>query len=324
MINIHILEAPYLSNVAYWRIFRPLQVMKLLCPGQFSFTFGRKEMDFSTVFNADVIICPRPGQKPFVFDFILKAKQNGAAVIVDLDDDILNLPPVHDLYHDYKPGSPANEEARKIIEIADFFWYSTPKFLETYPNNGIVVPNAVLPADLPSEPAPDRGIWTWRGRSIQIHDLIYAGQHWYDEIRDKAKKWYFMGFLPPLDHLPNAESLQFISDPQEYFQKWAMLKANGVWKPMMKCDFNDHKSNIAWIEATIAGGVCLTNYAGEPGWELATAEFPDYQTACELWQRSKEKILTDYNLIKTAQQRAQSIAALCSPTKATLPATEST
>lgn len=323
MINVHVLEHPLLSNVAYWRIFRPLQVVKRLYPGVFNFTFKKEKLDYADAWNADLIICPRPGAKPFCFDFIRKAKQNGTAVVVDMDDDVLNLPENHDLYHDYKEGGPSNIEVKKVLELADFFWFSTPKFLETYTENGIVVPNAVLPGDLPESPAPDRGVWTWRGRSIQIHDLIGAGAAWYDENRAKAQQWYFLGFLPPLAHLPNAETLAYISDTQEYFEKWKALGANGVWKPMINHPFNDHKSNIAWIEATIAGGVCLTNYAGKPGWELATNEWPTYKQACELWEKSKAVILEDYNLIKTAQARAQSMLAICSHLLPTSPDTAS-
>lgn len=321
MINVHVLEYPLLSNVAYWRIFRPLQVVKRLYPGVFNFTFKKEKLDYSDAWNADLIICPRPGAKPFVSEFILKAKQNGAKVIVDMDDDVLNLPENHDLYHDYKEGGPSNIEVKKVLDLADMFWFSTPKFLETYSNQGICVPNAVLPGDLPNEPAPDKGVWTWRGRSIQIHDLIGAGWDLYDEIRGKAKKWYFLGFLPPLNHLPNVETLPYISDPQEYFQKWLILRANGVWKPMINHPFNDHKSNIAWIEATLAGGVCLTNYAGLPGWELATDEFPTYKQSCELWEKSKAEILENYNLIKTAQARAQSMLQICSHLLPTSPDT---
>jgi hypothetical protein len=325
MINVHVLEYPLLSNVAYWRLFRPIQVIRRLYPGVFNFQVLKKGMDFSHILNSDIIISPRPGQLPYVSEYILKAKKNGVSFIVDLDDDLLNLPRHHDIFHDYKEGEPAREEALKILDLADIFWYSTPKFLETYGKTygkpGMVIPNAVLPGDLPNGPAPDRGVWTWRGRAAQIHDLIGAGWDWYEEIKEKPKLWVFLGFDPPLRHAVNTDSVRHISDPQEYFEKWKALGANGVWKPIINHPFNDHKSNIAWIEATIAGGVCLTNYAGKPGWELATDEFPDYKTACELWEKSKAEILENYNLIKTAQLRAQSMLQICSHLLPTSPDT---
>lgn len=324
MINVHVLEPPVLSNVAYWRLWQPLQIIKLMYPGVFRFTWKRKELDFSDAWNADIVITARPGAKPDINEYLEKARLNGAKVIVDVDDHVLNLPKFHDLYHDYKVGAQAHKRAVKTCENANFFWFSTPKFLETYSSNGIVVPNAILPEFLPDEPAPDRGLWAWRGRSIQVHDLIYAGQQWYNKIKKKPKQWMFLGWLPPLDHAENADSAPYVDDPQKYIELIRKSGFNGMWKPMIECDFNDHKSNIAWIEATMSGGVCLTNYAGRPGWELATGNFPTYKEAVKLWEKSREEIVKNYNLIETAKIRAQSMLSLCSHLLPTSPDTGST
>ena len=87
-------------------------------------------------------------------------------------------------------------------------------------------------------------------------------------------------------------------------------RLNVIWKPLLVHPFNDHKSNINWLGATMAGGYTITNYAGRPGWEYASAEILPYSDACDLWAASKENIIENYNLIKTAQMRAQTIARL--------------
>lgn len=312
MINVHILEPPKLSNVAYWRLWEPLRVIKAMYPGVFRFTFKRERLDFADAWNADLVITARPGMKPDINEYLQKAQANGAQVIVDTDDHILGLPRFHDLYHDYKPGAPAYKRAEKTLQLANQHWFSTPKFLETYSKAGLVVPNAVLPDYLPDTPAPDNGIWAWRGRSIQVHDLIYAGQKWYDEIKDKPKKWLFLGWLPPLSHEETAETLAYVDDTQKYIQLIRQTRLNGIWKPMVKCDFNDHKSNVSWLEAAISGGVCLTNYAGKPEWKNSTAKFPTHKEGIKLWEKSKAEILENYNLVKTAQARAQNMLHLCS------------
>jgi hypothetical protein len=76
------------------------------------------------------------------------------------------------------------------------------------------------------------------------------------------------------------------------------------------CLFNDAKSNIAWIEATVSGGICLTNYAGKTAWENAVSEMPTYDEAVVIWEKSKERILKDFNLIEGAKLRAASIERL--------------
>ena len=330
MIKVIVLEPPMLSNVAWWRLWMPLMAIKRMYKGVFLFEFKRKELTYDDAWNADIVICPRPGGKPDVNEFLEKAKREGAKLIVDIDDHILGLPEFHDLYHDYKPGSEAHKNAVKTLQMADCFWFSTEKFLETYHTGGIVVKNAIPPEWLPETPAPDNNLWAWRGRSFQVHDLIYAGQDWYNGGGNAmAKHWLFLGWKPPLQHLENATSAAYIADTQEYIQKVRQSGFSGMWKPMVDCEFNDHKSNISWIEATLSGGACLTNYAGRPGWEHATDTFPDYEKICELWTASAAEIRLNYNLYTEADKRARSMLALCShllPTSAdtanTLPTAE--
>lgn len=329
-INVLILEHSLLSNVAWWRTYRPLWVVSKLSdeglfPVEFNFRVKRKDLDYSDMWWAHLIIVSRPFAKPYISDFLVEAKQNGCKVIVDIDDDVFNLPKTHALYSAYKPGSANQKEIEKAFKSADLFWFSTPKFLETYTNQGVVIPNAIFPEEIPAQPAPDRGHWAWRGTTIQYHDILAQdARKWYEENRDKAKKWFFLGVLPPMDHAENAELLDYIESPRQYMEAIHRAQFNGFWKPLMDHQFNEHKSNIALIEATMSGGACITNFAGRPGWETATDTFPTYEKACELWQASKELISTKYNLWNTAQMRAQTMHALCSPQTATSPNTDAT
>jgi hypothetical protein len=86
-----------------------------------------------------------------------------------------------------------------------------------------------------------------------------------------------------------------------------MFGINAIWKPLTDCAFNDHKSNINLLVATIGGGYCITNYAGRPGWEFASSEVLPYPEACELWRAAKDDIIKRYNLADTARMRAESI-----------------
>lgn len=315
MINILVLEYPILSNIAYWRLFGPLGLMVKIFPGVFDIRFARKDLDYSDIFWADVVIMARPGsgkkgEQQTINEFVKKWKQSARFApryfIVDIDDDILHLPDVHALAGDFKDKA-RRKATEDCLGMADLFWFSTEAFLKTYHSGGLVVKNAILQSELPEEPSPDTGHWAWRGQSIQVHDLWRKGRHEWMKIRDKAKGWTFIGYYPPLDHGENSKFLPALDDPETYFAMLPNLKLNGIWKPMMDCGFNDHKSNIALIEATIAGGCCLTNYAGMPGWENATATFPTYKEGVALWEKAREDIEENYNLIFETRKRAESI-----------------
>jgi intein/homing endonuclease len=63
--------------------------------------------------------------------------------------------------------------------------------------------------------------------------------------------------------------------------------------------FISHNSNIAWIEATLAGGICVTNYATKPGWEWAVDHFTDNADfIASQWAASRAAIVEHYNLEK--------------------------
>jgi hypothetical protein len=337
MIKITVLETPYLDAVSYWRLFRPLQVMRVLYPGTFEVEFKepQEKLNYADAAFTDVIINVRPGRYPKLNDYLEKAFELGKAIIGDLDDDTNDLPINHSLAMTYEKQNnvdPATgltpfERAKKFTK---WWWYSTPYLLDKY-GNGEVIPNAVLPSELPAAPCPDRGWFAWRGREVQVHDLNVAGQVQYDAIREASNAMFFIGYLPPIQHGSNVGILPKSGDLTEFFEKAEAtgekpvilmpriddvdkymrqiraMQFNAFWKPLNACGFNDAKSNIAWIEATLAGGVCITNYAGRPGWEFATDKPLPYDAACEVWRQSREHIHKNYNLVHAAQQRAECI-----------------
>jgi hypothetical protein len=81
-----------------------------------------------------------------------------------------------------------------------------------------------------------------------------------------------------------------------------------MWKPLLPSVFNDGKSNIAWLEATMGGGACVTNYAGKSGWETCLPDFDFTESVIhDAWRASCEKILNDHNLYDQARVRYDSL-----------------
>lgn len=310
MIRVLIIEPRFLTNCGYWRLYRPFEVMRLLFPRDFSLSYRAEKIGYADLMEHDIIITRRPTQRDgaVLIKILEKARQLGKPVIFDEDDAVMACPPEHELYTVFQKKE-VREQYIEACKLASMFWFSTPAFLETIHPNGLVIPNAILPQDMPDVPTPDIGLFGWQGKSIQVHDLM-AGRAWYDENKEKAKQWLFFGYTPPLEHANNVTTIPYIEDVDIFMQSFRQNGINAMWKPLIDCSFNDHKSNINLLGATMGGGYCITNYAGRPGWEYASKEVLPYSEACELWAASKAHIIEKYNLIDTAQMRAQSIFAL--------------
>ena len=306
MINILIIENPIAHSVNWWRFLRPLGEMQKQFPGRYNIRMTRK-LDAADLFFTDVFILSRPND-PETLTLVKRIKDTGRSkIIMDIDDAITNVPAHHKdaAYFNNRAGI-----AREIMALTDYFWTSTEQLIYECDafGRGEVIPNAVHERDLPSEPAPDKGNWMWRGKDIQKEDVYLAGAEVYEQIKGKVTNWTFWGCLPSLNHLSNIRVLEYTEDVQQYFLQLKAAKFNGVWKPLVENQFNDAKSNIAWIEATMSGGVCLTNYAGKLSWECALSEFPEsYDFAVATWHLSCMAIEENYNLETTAKQRHESI-----------------
>lgn len=310
MITILVIENPQVNAVTWWRYLRPLSEMQKQFPGRYHIKMTRR-LDEVDLYFVDIVLLSRPND-PETLNMVKRIKDLGRSkIIIDIDDAITNLPVYHDqaAYHNSR-----RHIAREIFSLVDFFWVSTPQLMFECDcfGRGLIMPNSILEQDLPGEPSPDQGLWMWRGRGMQKEDVYIAGVEDYERIKNRASRWIFWGCLPNLDHSSNVQLVEYDIDVQSYFAKLKNMRLNGVWKPLVVSQFNDAKSNIAWIEATMSGGVCLTNYAGREGWENAVNEFPEYEAAREIWKQSKQRILHDFNLENTARLRALSIDQLLS------------
>lgn len=316
--RILVIEEKHLTNTGYWRIYRPLMVMCDLFPGVFHIDVENKNFNYAQIAFYDLFITRRPSgpAADLWLKFLQKIKSLNKPIIFDEDDAVMMCPEDHELSSIFE-----DEHVRKAyqdaLQTASLFWFSTPAFLESIPplltKEGAVaavIPNAILPTDLPDNPAPDVNIICWQGKSIQVHDVVLAGWDWYNENKHKAGCWMFFGWRPPLRHLSNTSRTKYIDDVDVYVSNFKKVGISAMWKPLIDCPFNDHKSNLNWLTATMGGGYCITNYAGKPGWEFASREILPYDEACALWAKSKAEILENYNLLKTAEMRAQTIFSL--------------
>lgn len=298
MIRILSIDSPGLGGVAWWRNVRPLTELQRKWP-DIQVRFVGEGASVHEIMSCDMVIMYRPVTDESL-QFIKNCKVLGKKVIVDLDDNLWRLPEGHPSEADYK------YYARQLNEIyahADGVWCSTDPlmdFADARDGRGVVVPNAVLESDLPDRPSPYKGIVCWRGGIEQFNDITSPEAiEQFRANRERFKHWFFWGWQPAQMRGDNVRLMRRVEVVKYIFG----LRDNGInllWKPLQESQFNDAKSNIAFLEATLAGGVCVTNYApGKPGWEWAVDSFtdnPDF--IASQWKASRDAVVEHYNLDK--------------------------
>lgn len=236
-------------------------------------------INWSSLSYSDILFVQRPWGKPFK-DAIRIAKNNGLPVWVDYDDDLLNVPDWNPnrnmLYGIEKSDTPllinakmdqTNQIMFDILNMADVITVTT-QFLKDkfskWNDNVIVIPNAfndyMFDFKLKKENEINK-IINWRGSNTHSEDLLTL-----QEELSKIQSWIkennlnfifnFIGTdaknLKKLDY-----KLQNHLDPIEYFHYIDRLSPMIQICPLKDHDFNRAKSNIAWIEGTYSGAVCL-------------------------------------------------------------------
>lgn len=227
---------------------------------------GPKNFTPDTAAGYDICFAHRP-----VTDDELRALRNGklsgGKIWVDLDDLLWMIPVSNPSHSHFGPG--ARENLRKAMEHADVITTSTPELARQikfeYNREAIVIPNAWNDYALPiQEPAPiveDEKIRiVYRGSNSHDGDLFAHRDAFreYDNIEFTfmgAMPWYF--YTTYGGHMKTVIHEGWQNDIFGYFQRLIALKPHFVVFPLEDNTFNRCKSNIAAIEATIAGAVCI-------------------------------------------------------------------
>lgn len=304
-IKILVIDDAVLDGVGWWRNSEPFTALEKMYGQYLDIEHGGENVDFRKVKMADVVVRFRPNSQKSL-EFLQVCKAVGTKIILDIDDNLWKIPPGHPIFLDSLGWG---ETLHEIYDLADVVWTSTDELKYQVGDLGRceTMPNAIHPYELPDDPAKWTGSAMWRGNDKQVGDL-YRPEivEWFSSNADKYD-WTFAGYVPDYPFSGNVR-FQKRLQPLAYFLGLKSNRANIMWKPLTANPFNDAKSNIAWIEATMAGGVCVTNYAGKAGWECALPEFTtDYDEIVAVWEKSKDRILTNYNLETITEKRFQSI-----------------
>ena len=311
-VRVLVLNEPEAANgVNWWRMYRPMGLLTQQYR-DLDIRWNRGQILPSDLLWPDVVIAFRPCNESQVA-VLLAAKNAGAKIIVDYDDDLMNIPVEHGAYPGLGGAAP---HVRAALALADVVWVSTANLGKvTAHHNWRLVPNAVLPSDVADEPAHMTKTVVWRGGIMGFYDL-WARQEEYLHLLHHCERFVWMGYKPPYTTPPaqrsKAQFHRWENSVQGYLANLRAVAPNVVWKPLADVPFNDSKSNIAWIEATCVGAVCCTDVwrvAQQSEWSHCISEKIVWRedSMRVFWERSREAVLNSYDLNWANQVRYQSI-----------------
>jgi len=258
-------------------------------------------------------------------------KAIGKKVWVDWDDNLFAVPMENRVYDDMTPQ--VRKATMDITLMADLVTVSTGALQEFFIELGCkkveVVPNAWdferFPMassynELKDVPPPQEKKlhYLWRGSETHQGDLLTHSEIIYGSIQ-RGEHWTFMGYNPWFltESVPHGTYTYLKSeDIQIYLRILKQQKAQALVFPLRDHLFNRCKSNIAWIEATYAGMVCIA--PDWPEWQLPgvitytgtdqlqthlSQDYSEYAGAC--WRSSKKYITENLSLSLINSKRKQ-------------------
>ncbi len=208
----------------------------------------------------DLVWMQRPGPPNYgqAINAMNYCKQMALPVVLDYDDNLFNVPVTHENAHGF---AEFRESLILLLQGATATMVSTRAIHQDYSQfspNVHIVPNAV-PDDMLRPFTSERSdILLYRGMRNHIPD-IYAYQQHFQQLIDDGYKVKFIGVNPFF--LRKYIFLQG-RDLYKYFDYFRAMRVRALLFPMADTRFNHSRSNIAWIEATMAGTVCIA-----PDWE---------------------------------------------------------
>lgn len=212
-------------------------------------------------------------QRPFEkvhYEIAKMVKRNRRNLWLDYDDDLFSLPTdnaAHETYSD----STVRKNMAEMIAMADIITVTTEALkdkLKAGPMKGKdirVVPNAIDFERFPQQSLKERkNVVLWRGSKTHHKDVMSVGKQIVPLFKSTPQTiWEFLG-----------DNLWFITDAMkqidpkrviyhkglsviEYHQHIIDVAPKTFIAPLVDQGFNHCKSNIAFLEATFAGALCI-------------------------------------------------------------------
>lgn len=316
MINIGVYHT-YTSAVSYYRCIAPLMVLRKTYPN-INIIIIQKGDDIAIVQNCDIVLLSRPECERSM-SLIYNCKLYGIPVWIDVDDYLDGISFYHPSYYGYLTTPSRLQNFRESLGLADVITVSTYKLQELYfKYNPIIVPNAIE-CDF-KEPEKHKDIKiAWRGTSSHALDLELSK----DVFRELNKKFklHFFGYLPTWTY--NFGEVEMVGEIAliTFFQIYQNSNIDFCFFPLEYTDFNLSKSNISWLETTIAGAGYYTNiFSKEFDFEgigkdvielLELNNSQIFDKKHEMWSKSVKSIKDNFDIFQVNEIRKDIIDKLC-------------
>lgn len=291
--------------------------------------YGSQDVPWDAMARFDVLFLQRPHTQ-WHLRLASKALFMGLKVWIDWDDLLWDLPYMHRNYYDYNKDEyrmalhglanlPSNG---CIITVSTWHLAEMVRKHLNKDANVHVVPNAINEKIFPRERisfAENADMVGWRGSDTHDIDLMYVSDTLLDVC--ESHRFDFIGYVPK--QLAIESKNVGYTKPCNILEYFAHLTTAKKWKLFFVYlhdnDFNRSKSNIAWMEATLAGSLCLANKL--PEWESLPClhyEYPMHLSVSidramkmksddryDLWRKSRDYLYDNYTLGKTNESRYQ-------------------
>ena len=252
---------------AHLRIVVPLWDLRKQYPGEIRVSY-EKDCDLYRMMQADIVILQRPFSDACV-QIARMAKLADCKIWLDWDDDLTSISSCNKAWEFYQfPGLADN--LATLQDLADKITVSTECLAGVYsrhPNKVVVVPNSIEDRLIPDEPpTPTRKAVMWRGSESHMHDLATyrdAMIRWAEEFSPGWQAVFF-GKDPALVLHGMPEGSWHNIPEVQYYEMMSTLRKFAApihIVPLADTKFNRGKSNLAYLEATVAGSAVLA-----PNW----------------------------------------------------------
>ena len=255
---------------------------------------------WDTLTGYDVIFITNPRIAKHL-DIIRVAKNLGVKTWIDYDDCYLDIPQDNTAYNIHIAGH-VNHVVKDCLIESDIITVTTDYLKDTYKDYSArirVIPNAfpieIIPASFGYVHPGLHNFVFWRGSDSHKRNLREFSKELTGVANDNMTWLFkFMGLNPEFFEGHFEYNHYGFTDLFDCFYKMKQFSSKIHIVTLVDRPFNRSKSNIAWIEATLAGSVVLA-----PNWpEWQQPGIVNYETKEDFKDKLSDLINGKYNLAR--------------------------